>query len=61
MFFLYRIFINVILIFSPLIILVRLLKKKKTQLDIKKNLVFFQKKNTKENSFGFMEQVLVKY
>ena len=61
MFFLYRIFINIVLLFSPLIILIRLLKKKKTQLDIKKNFVFLQKKRKKENLFGFMERVSVNY
>ncbi len=44
----YRFFINLILIFSPIIIFVRLLKKKKISKDLKKNLPFFQKKGRVE-------------
>ena len=44
MLFFYKIIINLIFFFSPLIILFRLIKKKKIQLDLKKNFVFFQKK-----------------
>ena len=44
----YRFFINLIFIFSPLIILVRLLKKKKTPKDLRRNFVFFQKKKRVE-------------
>ena len=45
----YRFFINLILILSPIIILIRLLKKKKILKDLKKNLVFLQKIDLKEN------------
>ena len=40
----YRLLINFILVLSPLIILIRLIKKKNISLDLKKNLHFFQKK-----------------
>ena len=39
----YRILINLIFVLSPLIILVRLIKKKKNYLDLKRNFVFFLK------------------
>ena len=44
MIFVYRIFINLILILSPLIILVRLLKKKEDVIRFKEKLGFFKKK-----------------
>jgi 3-deoxy-D-manno-octulosonic-acid transferase len=43
MFFLYQIIITLTLIFSPLIIFFRILKKKKIKKDIKKNFAFHQK------------------
>ena len=43
----YKFIINIIFFFSPIIILVRLLKKKKIQLDLKKSFVSFQKKELK--------------
>jgi len=49
MFFVYRIIINFIILISPLIILIRLIKKKKIKLDLKKNFVFFQKKEEMVN------------
>ena len=57
MIFFYRIIINFIIILSPLIILIRLLKKRNIQLDLRKNSAFFPKKEDKENLYGFMEQV----
>ena len=45
----YRIFINLILILSPIIILLRLLKKKEDLQRFKEKLGFFQKNNTKKN------------
>ena len=42
--FIYRIFINLIFIFSPIIVLIRILKKKKIKKGLKKNFVFFSKK-----------------
>ena len=53
MFFLYRIFINVILIFSPLIILVRLLKKKEDTTRYKEKFSFFSKKKYKGKLIWF--------
>ena len=44
MLFVYRIFINLILILSPLIVLVRLLKKKEDPKRFKEKLGFFNKK-----------------
>ena len=48
MFFLYQILISILLIFSPIIIGFRILKKKKTEKDLKKNSVFHQKKELLE-------------
>ena len=45
MFVIYNILINLILLISPIIILARLIKKKKINLGLKKNFVFFQKKD----------------
>ena len=47
MFFLYRIIINVIIIFSPIIILIRLLKKKEDPIRFKEKFGFFSKKKPK--------------
>ena len=44
----YRILINLIFVLSPLIILVRLIKKKEDLKDLKRNFVFFQKKKKME-------------
>ena len=49
MFFIYRIIINLILLISPIIIFIRLLKKKKIQIDSKKNSAYSQKKENQEN------------
>jgi len=57
MIFFYRIIINFIIILSPLIILIRLLKKKEHPIRFKEKFCFFPKKEAKENLYGFMEQV----
>ena len=49
----YRIFINLILILSPIIILLRLLKKKEDLQRFKEKLGFFQKNNTKKKLIWF--------
>jgi len=49
MIFIYRFFINIIFIFSPLIILIRLLKKKEDLKRFQEKFCFFSKKNTKDN------------
>ena len=48
MIFIYRILINLILILSPLIILLRLLKKKEDFIRFKEKLSFFTKNRFKE-------------
>ena len=53
MIFVYRIFINLILILSPLIILVRLLKKKEDFIRFKEKLGFFTKKKSKGKLIWF--------
>ena len=47
MLFVYKIFINLILVLSPLIVLVRLIKKKEDPKRFKEKLGFFKKKKTK--------------
>ena len=49
----YRIFIYLILIFSPLIILVRILKKKEDVYRFKEKFCFFSKKKIKKNLVWF--------
>ena len=49
MIFIYRFFINIIFIFSPLIILIRLLKKKEDLKRFQEKFCFFSKKKTKDN------------
>ena len=53
MIFVYRIFINLIFILSPLIILVRLLKKKEDFRRFKEKLGFFSKNNSKGKLIWF--------
>jgi 3-deoxy-D-manno-octulosonic-acid transferase len=53
MIFVYRIFINLILILSPLIILVRLLKKKEDLVRFKEKLGFFTKNRSKGKLIWF--------
>ena len=53
MLFVYRIFINLILIFSPLIILVRLLKKKEDFLRFREKIGFFKKNRSKGKLIWF--------
>ena len=40
----YRFLINIILLFSPIILIIRLIKKKKIFSGFERNFVFFQKK-----------------
>ena len=47
--FIYRILINLILIFSPIIILIRILKNKEDKKRFKEKLCFFSKKKIKKN------------
>ena len=49
----YRLLINLILIFSPLIILVRLIKKKEHIIRFKEKFVFFSKKRKRGNLIWF--------
>jgi len=53
MFFFYRIFINLILFFSPIIILIRLLQKKEDPLRFKEKLGFYSKKKLKGKLIWF--------
>ena len=53
MFFLYRIIINVIIIFSPIIILIRLLKKKEDPIRFKEKFGFYSKKRLKGKLIWF--------
>ena len=53
MIFVYRIFINLILILSPLIILIRLLKKKEDFIRFKEKLGFFKKNRSKGKLIWF--------
>jgi hypothetical protein len=61
MLFFYRFAINLIFLISPLILLIRLVKKKRIYVDLKKNFVFFHLIKKKANLFGFMGQVLEKF
>ena len=49
MFFIYRILTNLILLFSPIIILIRLLKKKEHPLRLKEKFGIYKKKDLLEN------------
>ena len=53
MLFVYKIFINLILVLSPLIVLVRLIKKKEDPKRFKEKLGFFKKKKTKGKLIWF--------
>ena len=53
MFYLYRILINIVLLFSPLIILIRLLKKKEDPIRFKEKFSLFSKKRRKGNLVWF--------
>jgi len=53
MLFLYRIFINIILFLSPIIILIRLLKKKEDSIRYKEKFCFFSKKKKKGKLIWF--------
>ena len=53
MFFLYRVFINIVLFFSPIIILIRLLKKKEDSIRYKEKFCFFSQKKKKGKLIWF--------
>ena len=53
MLFLYRILINIVLLFSPLIILIRILKKKEDPIRFKEKFSLFSKKRRKGNLVWF--------
>ena len=53
MFFIYRILINLIILISPLIILVRLIKNKEDKSRFKEKFCFFTKKRGKGNLIWF--------
>ena len=57
----YRLLINLIIILSPLIIAVRLIKKKEHPSRFKEKFCFFTKKEWLEKLSGFTEQALVKF
>ena len=51
MFFLYKIFINIVLFFSPIIILIRLLKKKEDSIRYKEKFCFFSQKKKERKTY----------
>ena len=53
MFFFYRTFINLVFLFSPLIILIRLLKKKEDPIRFKEKIGFFKKNTDKGKLIWF--------
>ena len=53
MFFIYKILINLVFFFSPLIIIFRLFKGKEDQLRFKEKIGFFSKKRNKGNLIWF--------
>ena len=53
----YRLLTGLILILSPIILIIRLLKKKEDPKRFQEKFCFFSKKKPKENLFGFMERV----
>ena len=53
MFFIYKILINLVFFFSPLIIIFRILKGKEDQLRFKEKIGFFSKKRNKGNLIWF--------
>ena len=58
---LYRLLTGLILILSPIILAIRLLKKKEDPKRFKEKFCFFSEKKIMENLFGFMEPVLENY
>jgi 3-deoxy-D-manno-octulosonic-acid transferase len=50
----YRILIKIIILISPLIILVRIIKKKEHPVRFKEKFCFFSKKKSKKIWYGFM-------
>ena len=61
MLFVYRFLINLIFILSPIIFVIRFLKKKEDPLRFKEKIGFFSKKKEVVNLYGFMVQVLGNY
>ena len=61
MFFIYRTLINLIILISPLIIIIRLIKNKEDKNRFKEKFCFFTKKEIKEDWYGSMDLVLEKY
>ena len=57
MFLIYQLLITLIILFSPVIILIRIFKGKEDILRFKEKFCFFQKKGPLENYYGFMAQV----
>ena len=57
MLFFYRFAINLIFLISPLILLIRLVKKKEDIFRFKEKFCFFSSYKKKANLFGFMGQV----
>ena len=58
MLFIYRILINLIFLISPIIIIIRLLKKRRIFIASRKNSVFLQKIDVRVKLFGYMVLVL---
>ena len=57
MFLIYQLLITLIILFSPIIILIRIFKGKEDILRLEKNFVFFRKKGALGNYCGFMDRV----
>ena len=57
MFLIYQLLITLIILFSPIIILVRIFKGKEDRLRFKEKFCFVSKKGAPENYYGFMAQV----
>ena len=61
MLFVYRILINLVLILSPFILIIRLIKKKEDPLRFKEKKDFISKKKKNKKLYGFMVLVLENY
>ena len=53
----YRILINIIYLLTPIIIIIRLIKKKEDPKRFKEKFCFFTKKKLKVNLYGYMVRV----
>ena len=53
----YRILINIVYLLSPIIIIIRLIKKKEDPKRFKEKFCFFTKKKSKVNLSGYMVRV----